>query len=342
MQILPFLEEHLGCALISRYTYIFALPLYLAATEPPSVAPTSKANFPANFQVEEGIDLFIYGDYLYWRAAEDGLNLSQKGSPSIGNIQKIDPNFDSGFRVGLGLNFPRAGYDLGGYWTSFATRATNSSSGTSFPLWAEPNFSSLKTSGAEKSSWHLKMNLIDLEWGRDSWFGGNFSCKPFFSLRAALFDQNLSMNFSYQTTPLSLGAIDAKSDFLGGGLRGGANGRWTFPYGFALYGQASGSLLYGQFETKSTWELDGELAASSKNNFLQTLSNVQLALGFGWDTHFYKDKLHIEFHIGWEQAIFFHLNRMSHYVNELSKALYFQEQGNLSLQGITVGGRFDF
>lgn len=339
MQISPFLEEHLGCALISRSIYTLALPLCLAAAEPPSVAPTSKVNFPANFQVEEGVDLFIYGDYLYWRAAEDGLNLTKKGQTSI---EKIDPDFDSGFRVGLGLNFPRAGYDLASYWTSFNTRATNSSSGTSFPLWANPNLSPVKTSSSQKSSWDLKMNLIDLEWGRDSWFGGNFSCKPFFSLRAALFDQKLAMNFSYATTPLSLETIDAKSDFLGGGLRAGANGRWTFPYGFALYGQASGSLLYGQFETKSTWELDGELAASTKNNFLQTLSSLQLALGFGWDTHFYKDKLHIELHIGWEQSLFFHLNRMNHYINELSKALYFQEQGNLSLQGITVGGRFDF
>ncbi|MBI3509008.1 MAG: hypothetical protein HY069_05205 [Chlamydiia bacterium] len=303
------------------------------------MAPASKVNFPANFQVEEGVDLFIYGDYLYWRAAEEGLHLVNKGSATLGTVQKIDPDFDSGFRVGFGLNFPRAGYDLGGYWTSFTTRATNSTQSTSWPLWAEPN---VAASSSEKASWHLSMNLADLEWGRASWFGGNFSLRPFFSLRGAFIDQKLSMNFAYETTPSSLGVIHAKSDFSGGGLRAGADGRWTFPYGFALYGQAAGSLLYGQFQTKSTWGLDSQTVACAKNNFLQTLSNMQLALGFGWDTHFYKDQLHIEFHIGWEQALFFHMNRMSHYINQLSKALYFQEQGNLSVQGVTVGGRFDF
>jgi hypothetical protein len=61
-----------------------------------------------------------------------------------------------------------------------------------------------------------------------------------------------------------------------------------------------------------------------------------------WDTHFAKDRLHLELHLGWEQNVFFQFNRILRYSDHPSQGFSIQEQGNLSTQGLTVGGRFDF
>ncbi len=314
--------------------------LTLRADDPISETAPKKVNYPANFQVSEGIDLFVFGDYLYWVAQEEGLYYVTSGE--IGSLKKIDPKFENGLRVGLGLNFPKAGYDLITSWTWFKTEAHAKTEGSLTPLWAEPDFVPFTNATAAKAHFDLDLNVFDLEWGRASWFGGHFSLRPFFGIRGAWINQSLHNQFTYATTPVTEGELRAKSNFKGAGLRSGADGRFTFPYGFAIYGLVSGSLLYGQFDSHATTQEDTLTIANTKDLFCQGTSALQMALGLGWDAHFAKDKCHVEFHLAWEQNIWFGINKMNHFINQLKNGLFFQEKENLSTQGLTVGGRFDF
>lgn len=324
-----------------RIRYLI-LPLFtswlLHADAPISEIAPKKVNYPANFQVEEGLDLFVFGDYLYWGAQEDGLYYAK----SQDSLQKIDPSYEQGLRVGLGLNFPKAGYEVALSWLWFKTDAHNDARGSLTPLWAEPDFDPLATASSAKGDWDLDLNVFDLQWGRASWFGGHFSLTPFFGLRGAWIDQSLHNHFTYETVPVTSGKLEARSDFKGGGLRAGAEGRFTVPYGFSIYGTASGSLLYGQFDANARTKEDELTIAQTHDRFCQGTSSLQMALGLGWDTHFAKDKCHIELHCAWEQNIWFGFNKMNHFINGLSQGLFFQEKGNLTTQGLTVGGRFDF
>ena len=319
---------------------------------PMSEAPNDRFNYPSNFQVERGANLFIFGDYLYWKTNEDGLYFAQMGSNDAssnssleGKIRRIDPQWQDGMRIGVGINFPKEGYDTVFYWTSFSTNgyeSTHSDEKTTIPLWAEPNFPTFIDTIQAIGKWDLDLNTLDLEWGRSSWFGGHLSIRPFFGLRAAYIQQNLKIHFKYATVAPDSLLQYSRSNLHAGGLRAGLNTRFTLPYGFAIYGIASGSMLYGEFNANYKAKENQSTIARAKDKFRKGVSSMQLGLGMGWDTHLAQDRLHIEFHIGWEQNMWFSVNQMNHYLNQLDTGFYFKENSNLSTQGLVAGGRFDF
>lgn len=338
--------------------FCLSLPSICLSAQPISEAPDGRVNFPSNFQVEAGANLFIFGDYLYWIAQEDGLFYAHSGQGSgtasfpptgaidfNGRLKKIHPHWDSGVRAGVGCNFPKAGYDISLYWTWFATEASNSissSSGTLFSIWGHPDATATGSDTFAKGKWDLDLNVLDLEWGRSSWFGGHFSLRPFFGIRGLWIDQELKNTYRYATSPAIIGKWTIESDYRGAGLRFGADSRYTFPYGFAIYGMASGSLLYGRFHTPSRLKENTFTIGKTKNHFWQAVSSLQIGLGLSWDTHFYHDRLHIEFHAGWEANAWFRVNQMNHFMDGLSQGNFFKENSDLTLQGLIAGGRFDF
>ena len=325
------------------------------AKRPVSETPSGRTNYPSNFQVEGGWNLFVFGEYLFWTANDDGLYFAQTGfqnetlaSPPDGSInfkgklKKVEPDWQSGARIGFGINFPKNGYDIVGLWTWFKNDSHTSARGALIPLWAEPDFVPFAPATHARGTWNLDLNVLDLEWGRSSWFGGHFSLRPFFGLRGAWIDQTLRVNYTYATTPAIASTVRSNADFRGGGMRAGLDTRFAFPAGFAIYGLASGSLLYGQLGNGLNITEDGLTIAHTHNHLTKGISSVQLGFGLGWDTHFYKDRLHLELHVGWESNMWFKINQMNHYMNQLSNGSYFKEDGNLSTQGIVAGGRFDF
>lgn len=344
--------------LLTSLLFCYATPGFCQKNAPVSEKPDGRVNFPANFQVEKGANVILFGDYLFWVAQEDDLYYAETGGgtgtstfPPNGNfdfnghLKKVKPDWDNGLRIGLGYNFPNEGYDLLVYWTWFATVAhhsTRSDNGTLLPLWAQPDFSSPAHSFFAKGKWNLDLNLADIEWGRCSWFGGHFALRPFFGLRGLWLDQDLKNYYLYDTTTLVKGKLQLNSNFHGGGLRAGADGRFTFPYGFSIYGMVSGSLLYGRFHANMYFKEDQSTIAQTKDPFLKSISSLQLSLGLGWDTHFLEDHCHIEFHVGWEQNVWFGVNQMNHFMNAFHNGAYFKENSNLTLQGLVAGGRFDF
>jgi len=317
------------------------LPAFAQQKTPISEKPDDRVNFPSNYQVERGADLFLYGDYLYWSASEDGLYFAQKDS----SVKKIEPSWDSGLRLGAGVTFPKEGMDLVFYWTWFKTGAdkqVSSDSDTLIPLWATPDFTDAETLLSAKAKWDLDVNLFDLEWGCASWYGGSFSVRPFFGLRGLWLDQDFSIDYLYNTSPTVTETLHIDSDFHGGGLRAGADVRFAMGYGFSLYGIASGSLLYGHFNANLKGKEDTTVIAKTEDEFSKGISSLQLVLGLSWDSHFKKERYHLEFHAGWEQNMWFSVNQMNHFLNTFDSGFYFKEKSNLSLQGLTLGGRFSF
>ncbi|MBS0620066.1 MAG: hypothetical protein JSS61_01220 [Verrucomicrobia bacterium] len=327
---------------------LLLLPLLgFAGDPPPSVKPQGGVNYPSNFQVANGVDLFVQGEYLYWAASEEGLYFAQDSStPGMdfnGKLARINPKWDSGFRVGTGLNFPKQGMDLTLLWTYFSTSAHKTAQGDLLlVLWAHPDLTATRHADFAKARWRIDLNTLDLEVGRSCWFGGHFSFRPFIGLRAALIDQALNTEYLFATTPALLGKVHTQSDFQGGGVRAGADLRFTFGPGFAVYGLASGALLYGKFEADFREKEEKVLIARAKDHFLQGVSALQIGAGIGWDTHFAKDRCHIELHIGWEQNSWGNANQMNHFLGELQTGRLFEEHSHLSFQGLVAGGRFDF
>lgn len=83
--------------------------------------------------VQNGVDLFVSADFLWWKAEQENLeyvatvNLGSNGTSGVGALvnsyqgQYHAPNFkyQPGFRVGIGYNLPYDGWDLFVNWTRF-------------------------------------------------------------------------------------------------------------------------------------------------------------------------------------------------------------------------------
>jgi hypothetical protein len=343
---------------MKRKSLAMLLAPCLCHATPSSEAPDGRINYPSNFQVEEGANLFLFGDYLNWIAHEDGLYYAQTGSgfgtvgvPPTGSIdfdghlKKVETKWGNGLRVGLGHTCPKEGFEFALYWTWVANEASSSvksSSGRILPLWATPDISSPLLATFAKGHWNFDYNVLDLEWGRSSWFGGHFSLCPFFGLRGLWIDQDLTNHYDYATSPAVFGKLHAESDFKGIGLRTGADLRFALPRCFSIYGTASGSLLFGKFHAGMQVHENQFTIAKTKDEFWKGIGSLQLALGLAWDTHFANDRLHLEFHLGWEQNAWFGANQMNRYIGQLHNGDFLKENSALTLQGLVAGGRFDF
>ena len=83
-------------------------------------------NPPGRPQVRDGVDLFLFGELLYWNAHENGLPVAIVNHASSANLSKsevrsIHSHWDVGFRVGVGYNLPHDGWDLSLSWLRLNT-----------------------------------------------------------------------------------------------------------------------------------------------------------------------------------------------------------------------------
>ena len=295
-------------------------PVLLPAAEesPTSVSASGPVNYSSAFQVEKGWNLFVTGEYLFWVPgaqdlyfAQSGLGTGSVGAPSSddidfqGKIKRVNPKWDSGFRVGLGATILSPGWDLYLLWTRFHTHTSKRvwSRGDNFllPLWAHPDLAETSVATFAKGTWRLNLDLLDFEWGRSSWVGYHLSVRPFLGLRSAWIDQTLKNTYSFATDPILMGNLHIRSDFTGVGPRLGADIRFSFGWGISLYGLLSSSFLYGRFDTGFKEKENTSLIAKSISHPYRGVNTLQMAGGLRWDWHFLKERLHLGIHAGWNK-----------------------------------------
>ena len=214
-------------------------------------------------------------------------------------------------------------------------------------LWGHPDVddgSGDTASGATyaRGIWNMRLNLLDLELARSFWVGKHFSLRPFFGARGAWIDQSFKIHYDLTTTPITEANLRAKSDFEGGGIRAGLDARFALLGGWSFYGLASASMLYGYYDCRFHESWESTNIARTRDGFHQAASTAQLAFGVRWDTYVHHDRYHFGLYAGWEQNIWFGLNKMNHFFNGLSQGNLEQLNGDLTLQGGTFGVRFDF
>ena len=134
----------------------------------------------------------------------------------------------------------------------------------------------------------------------------------------------------------------AESDFEGGGVRAGLDMRFSLIGGWSFYGIASASMLYGYYDCYFHERFESIKVGKSRDGFHNAASTAQLALGVRWDTYIHKDRYHFSLYAGWEQNIWFGINKMNHFFHNLSEGNLEQMNGDLALSGGTFGVRFDF
>ena len=329
--------------------------------------PNAMVNPPGRPQVRDGADLFFTADWLIWQGQENGLGYAVKTKEEQpldtalynSSVKDLHFDWDFGFRVGLGYNLPHDGWDLSSSWTWFQNNASGHASEGNGRLLASNVFAPMGSDveGYEsiKSKLNVKLNMIDLDLGREFFVSKWMTLRPFMGLRTAWIRQHLNTTY-YSPLPseihdtISSVYTKAKNNYWGLGLRGGLNTQWGLGAGVSLFGNAAVSILNGFFSVndyEATQFEDGKHndAVSNSDSFRVGRVISELAMGLRWDTMFANDRCHFGIQAGWEQLMFFGQNQFKHFLSNDSfsnAGSFFANQGDLTFQGWTLAVRLDF
>lgn len=366
-------------------------------SENTKTVPTISFLSPRRPKLVDTPDVFFEGSLLYWQATETGLtfvvpaNLVQTASShSTNTIGYKDPDFrwDFGFAVGAGYNTTYDGWDIHADWTHFHPKSSSGSvtaSETNYLLpvfLIEPltfigsqpqNSPTVLQPGGDPSTatgkWKLKLDLVDLELGRESYFGEFLFLRFHMGLRSAWIHQNLKVVYDRfledvsgenlgQLTALTTVNVHLKNNFWGMGPRAGLDSQWNLGCGVSVFGNVALSALVGQFSLSDTETHFLTLPDTSIIESINIKSKIKstkyvgdFEAGFRWEYPFVKKQYAFMMQIAWEQHLF--LNQNQFIKNSVlpennvpdfiaGTIIPIVNQGDLSTQGMTFTVRFDF
>jgi hypothetical protein len=370
---------------------IIFLPLLMLSTlfafENQNISDYKIINPPAQIDTSKASKLYFTGEYLYWIAQEIGLATSVKADLYIadpdnvgrsmyvpkGTINKIDPKFDSGFRLKIGYKFDRDNWDNQLCWTWYKTTKSDSFNGSSdvnattnqlIPLWGGgirgPNVGGrhiyyagdFDLASSVNSKFKFEINNLDYELARALYISKNLSIRPFIGARGSIAEQRLEIRYNAFTSNTG-GLVDAdaigvytvkpRSDFIAIGPRAGMDFKYDFYRGFGIYAIGSLSMLFSKFDTnyQINYENHGNLV-NVRDKFSSGISNSQLAAGINYNYEITKQKTYFQIQALWEQNILFSVNKMLKLMYRLEDGNVMRENSDLTLSGLTINARIDF
>ena len=322
---------------------------------------------------------------LYWNSHQDGMefaidnsvfvpgkNLSFQASEELNNLidaKYLNPHakWEFGFKAGLTYNSTHDGWDIGVTWTWYRGSASShveaevDDNHTLMPLWSAYQASNLTILWARDidAHWSMRLNLVDVELGREFWVSKYLTLRPHVGIRFASIDQNYTLQHRgglWSFFPFN-NEVNMRNDFHGVGARGGFDTVWNLGRGISFFGNTALSLVYGRFHVKHDEWNRQNVSPHAKTRILETEDHFRasramtdLALGLQWSTLFGQQcQYGFTLGIAWEHHLFFDQNQLFR-VNRVSRIIfappqenaYYQRRGDLDTQGWTLTMQFEF
>lgn len=310
-------------------------------------------------------------EFLWWRAENhgfstalnersDGLYTAVDGGHSVGSILRIVPNWDPGWRLGLGLNSNYDRWDLFLNWTWYQNHAKSTNIRSDLPLgvstdgyypqWPVANFTGFGPYRVAYGSWKMLFNAIDLEVGRAYFATPTLSFRPNCSLRTAWINQKFISRFFQPLQPAipSQQEFYGKNNWWGIGPRLGVESDWRVGLGIFLLGKASASLLYGK---TSVWTTSDSLPAGSStylldrrfvDSFYALVPNLQLFLGLGWKRFLNCNRVALSVDAGWEANIWWNQFNLPVALRTFAAPLPTVGNQPVTMEGLTFDFHVDY
>lgn len=306
-----------------------------------------------------GNGFFGSAELLYWKFYEGGTefavdyNTNLAGDLAGAHSKKVTFDWESGFRVSAGYQFPQNGWDLYATYSQVLPHGSDSSSATAFPLLYYQGIFEATTAMA-KANWNIHFRTLDVELAQKFCLTKSLSWRPHFGLKAAWINQHLHVTYSnlaHGVTSLAASmAVKEKNDFKGVGVQAGFDSQWKIGCGFSLFGKLSGALLVSEFELHQTQNFVPVASESFDQIDLKTHLHVlspmaQVALGLEWERGIYCDTMLLHFNIGFESQYWWNQNRLERFTtigDIFGVPNYIRVSEDLGLYGLTLGGGLDF
>ncbi len=327
-----------------------ALESRMAAIKNETVLNTSGAKMASASPKFDGLGFFATADFLYWHLQEGGSDYSLRLDQQIPKGKVSHTHFDwaPGFRAGVGYNMEHDAWDWYMNFSWLHAHAENTAkSHPNNTLAPQKGFPPSFNTSKIHSHWHVHYYVLDLEVGRRFFVSKFLSFRPQFGIESSWISQRrrYAITGDDRRSRSAFENIYGKNNFWGIGPRAGTEGTWYFDSHFSLMGSISGSLQWGDFDTRSK---ESQVTSRGKAKLVNVkgdlhklVPNVQMALGFSWDSNILDDLYHLGIRLSYEFQYWW---RQNQFLNEQqSSATNFQHESmDLSLNGITLDVRLDF
>jgi hypothetical protein len=263
-------------------------------------------------------------------------------------------NWDSGFRVGLGYNFPCDKWGVVFVWTHYRTEVESRLNGSAAvelsgttevtnakvpaPYFIIGDYLSpfLYSRNAEiDSKWTFQFNQVDLDFFRDFYVGPSLSLRPYAGLRSIFLSQKINVSGQYDLFTPAVGNLAYHSlnveqrlfsEFKGFGIKGGLKSNWEFFCGLSLYGDLGLSAVYSCYTTMHRTNLIGlsddvvipktAITQEIPYNFNELKVFADFAFGIEWRRPFNCDQNIFHFRLGWEHHMLFKASHFNSLAND--------------------------
>lgn len=297
---------------------------------------------------------------LVWQAEEDGLefasrNISTAVADISASLSSVNFSWDPGFKVLLGYHFAETDWDLNVRWTWFYSRSHRSlhqdlSSGGDglFPLWIPPQaaIATPPVYSNAKATLLLLLNSVDIELMGVENVSRAFSLILHGGLKGMVTNQTYRVKYTdgfFDGTNQMLDSdAHAKTKGAGVGIRTGLGSRWLFPHRLSLIADITGALILSDTTTK---RVDHSLGESSSvrqeaaihfhENFWIWRPVLEVKTGIKWD-HCFQKRRALKLELAYEIQQYWEQNMLIRYADEAIFYPAFKNQGNLTLQGVSL------
>ena len=298
-------------------------------------------------------NMYVMGDFLYWTTENNGwlgyYKSSTNGGDMIGSFHNRDFDWSPGFRIGVAAKTP-LDWDVLLNYTRYHHTSTDIESGYLFM-----SFTAIPI-GYVQTNLKVKSDIVDLEFGRPFHVGQTLSLKSHIGLRGGWIKEigentardDLSPAPGSYTTPIF---VHFQDKFYLIGPRAGIETDLIFSktYGFSLYGNLAGALMYGRVKSilsnyvTETATGNNHLYYRSPMKDSDLKATLQCGFGFSWGD-FITDDDSAAFRIraGWEANYWWNMI----YQYQVDATIGFPSLQNynepLIFQGFVLNTRLDF
>jgi len=315
-------------------------------------------NAPARIDVEDCMDIDLYGSFLYWHVSQEWMDLGcesviSTGLPFEPVIQPFD--YKPGFKVGFGFNI---GSDDWNFFSEYTRLHQQTTFSETLPAgfywnptnWIFPTLSDTYFPSTMNSKWKMHFDLVDVGFSRPYYQGKQLTVAPYGAVRGLLITQYMLL----ETNPNQLNRATAttRSRCWAVGPNAGLASHWLIGSGFRLEGMASGSLLFTRYTKLSQHSFSAALATDPDGGGTDTTiigsmtdydvlrPALELGIGFGWGSYFGCGKWYMDLSARYDFLNFWNQNMIRGFDFLITTVGLSAE--SLQMHGLTATARFDF
>lgn len=194
--------------------------------------------------------LLLSIEMLYWKPFIGGSdfaftdNVFPVASPYIGNLVRVNSDWQFGFKVGLGHRFSNIDWVLDAAYTRIKFESLEHSAHPKSGI-SSSNLPGVSNDTSAEAKWAVSFNILDVDLSRPGFLRPRFSIEPRLGLRSAWIKQrNQSQYFNASNNQNSL--LKYVNSTSGIGIFGATHLFWHWSSQWSLYGGATASIIYGK------------------------------------------------------------------------------------------------